>query len=112
MLHSRYKPTLALAGSVDDAKALEMEYAENCQWVAGLDSGHTSGLTMRGRAVSLGEQLVLGPFLQLGGRFPESCVLLMLLNSLLEHLLRAFWVTEKYTLCTFPLFAIGRCVRV
>lgn len=62
MLHSRYKPTLAMASSVDGAKTLEMEYAENCQWVAGLVGGHTGGLTIRGQAVSSGEQLVLVPF--------------------------------------------------
>lgn len=101
-----------MAGSVDDAKAIELEDAENCQWVAGLVGGYTSGLTMRGRAASLGKQLVRGPFLQLGGSLPESCLLVMLLNSLLEHLPRAFWVTEKYTLCTFPLFAVDQCVRV
>lgn len=52
-----------------------------------------------------GGQLVLGPLRKLARSIPGSCVLVMLLNSWLEHLLRALWVIEKYTLCTFLLFA-------
>lgn len=107
LLHSRCKPTLAVAESVDSAKALEMECAEDRQWVGGLIGGHPGGLTMRCQAASLREQLVPDPLLKLARSFPGSCVLVVLLNSLLEHLLRALWVTEKYTLCTFLLFAVG-----
>lgn len=48
---------------------------------------------------------MLGPLWKLARSIPGSCVLVMLLNSWLEHLLRALWVIEKYTLCTFLLFA-------
>jgi len=37
-----------MAGSVDGAKTLEMECAEDRQWVGGLVGGPLGGLTMRG----------------------------------------------------------------
>lgn len=55
-LHSRCKPTFSVAGRDNGAEDLEMECAEDQQWVGGLACGHVGGLTSRGWAVSSWEQ--------------------------------------------------------
>ena len=79
--------------------------------MGGLAGSHAGGLTSRGWAVSLWEQPVRDLLLCCVGGSQGSCMLMMLWNRFLEHMLSALWVIEKYTLCPFPLFSVGWCVQ-
>lgn len=93
----------SLSSSRNSAKALEMEYAEDCQWLGGLGGGCPGGLISRGEGASSEEQPVHGPWPARVGGSQGSCVLVMLLNRSLEHLLRALGVSEKYTCVLSPI---------
>lgn len=75
--------------------------------MGGPAGGHAGGLTSKGWTWSSGEQPVQGPLLGWVGGSQGSYMLMMSWNRFLEHLLSALWVTEKYSLCPFPLFAVG-----